>query len=64
MKAKSLLPKLGYIALQGVFLPLILWVDDLREVGSMMAYWTAFLFYEVLVIGDAWLYWIVFRGEK
>lgn len=60
----DLLAKIGYIALQGVFLPLILWVNDLREAGQMWPFALAFALYEVLVTGDALLYWIVFRTEK
>lgn len=56
--------KILYIALQGVFLPLILWVDDLRSCGQMLFFVLAFALYEALVILDALLYWIVFNSEK
>lgn len=60
----NLLAKILYIALQGVFLPLLLWLDDLRSSGPFVSYILVFILWEVLVTLDALLYWVVFRGEK
>ena len=59
-KTSPLAVKIFYIALQGIFLPLILRLDD--AVGAH--YWMLFTLYEALVIGDALLYWAVFHSEK
>lgn len=60
---KNLPRVLLYAALQGIFMPLILWVNDLRERGGA-AFLSVFLVYEALVIGDTLLYWLVFKAEK
>lgn len=58
---KNPLQVLAYAALQGIFLPLILWIDDLR---GEPAYWLVFAFYELLVTLDALLYWVIFIKEQ
>ena len=56
--------KILYCAGQGIFLPLVLWLDDLRASGQYLEAVIVFAIYTLLVVGDAWLYWIVFGREK
>jgi hypothetical protein len=56
---KNLL-KISYIALQGVFLPLILILAD----SDGLTFWLLFLLYEGLTIFDSLLYWKIFSKEK
>lgn len=62
-QTQSLLVKLIYIALQGVFLPLVLLADGFKDNGQMMLYGLALGTYEALVILDALLFMQLF-GTK
>ena len=64
MKAKTNLPKVLYIMLQGAFFPLILQVDDLKDAGLMLHYWVGIVVYDALLMFDAWLYWLIFQRQK
>jgi len=57
---QKIILRLSYIALQGVFLPLILKLDDATGTG----YFWLFGLYELLVIGDALLALLLFGRDK
>lgn len=48
---------------QGVFLPLVLWFDDLRQAGNFWAI-GVFVLLEGLYLVDAVLFLKLFRGGK
>ena len=54
------LPVLIWVLAQGIFLPLVLWLDDLRTSGS---YWGigVFLILEAAYVADAILFIKIFR---
>lgn len=54
--------KLLWILAQGLFLPLVLWLDDLRTSGNYWAIAT-FLLLEVLYIADAYLFLRIFKDK-
>ncbi len=61
---KSLLVRVFYIALQGVFLPLVVIGDSLRVSGQMTS-WLLFALYEVAIMLDgACLLWILGKHDN
>jgi hypothetical protein len=56
--------KIAWVLAQGFFLPLVLWLNDLRELGR---YWEAlgvFLLLELLYLVDALLFLSLFGSKK
>ncbi len=56
--------KIIWILAQGTFLPLVLWLDDLRSVGQYGGAIGIFLLLELLYIADAFLFLQIFKGNK
>ena len=57
---KNLPVKIPYILLQGIFLPLLWLLDTFYRDGLIPQAWVVFAIYELLVIIDAILYWVIF----
>jgi hypothetical protein len=55
--------KLLWVLAQGVFLPVVLWMDDLRSSGNYGAAIGVFLSLEALYIADALLFLRIFKGK-
>lgn len=54
--------KVIWILAQGIFLPTVLWLDDLRASGNWWAV-GAFVLLEVLYLGDAVLFLKIFNSK-
>ena len=55
--------KLIWVLAQGFFLPLILWLDDLRSLGNYGQAIGIFVLLEFLYIVDAILFLYIFKGK-
>jgi len=55
--------RVTWILVQGLFLPLILWLNDLREAGNLWAI-GIFALLEGLYLIDALLFLRIFKGGK
>lgn len=62
MKRSNLLVvKIAWILIQGLFLPLVLWLDGLRSSGQLWSALGLFVLLELLYLVDAWLFLRVFK---
>jgi hypothetical protein len=61
MNLRVLIP---YVLLQGVFLPILWMLDTFYRDGRVVLAWAAFALYELLVVGDAILYWSIFYSRR
>ena len=56
--------KLIWVLAQGLFLPLVLYLDDARVSGEYGMMLMIFLFLEALYMADAWLLLLWLEGRK
>ncbi len=56
--------KLIWVLAQGVFLPMVLWLDDLRASGNYGGAIGIFALLELLYVGDACLFLMIFKGRR
>ena len=56
--------KIIWILGQGTFLPLVLWLNDLRVSGNFGGAIGVFLLLEAIYVADAFLFLRIFRGNK
>lgn len=61
MMANLPVAKILWILAQGLFLPLVLWLDDLRTLGNYAGAGGIFIVLEVLYMADAFLFLKIFR---
>ena len=57
------LTKVIWVLAQGFFLPLILWLDDLRSLGDYGQAIGIFVLLEALYIADACLFLLIFKKK-
>lgn len=56
--------KIVWVLAQGWFLPLVLWLDDVRASGHFGQALGIFLLLELLYLADALLFLRIFKGNK
>ncbi len=55
--------KLAWILAQGLFLPCVLWLDDLRAAGQFLSAIGVFVLLETLYMADAYLFLSIFNRK-
>ena len=63
MKRTGLPVKLSWVLAQGFFLPMVLWLDDLRSLGNFGQAIGVFVLLEAMYVLDAILFLWIFRGN-
>ena len=61
MTKDLLVIKIIWILAQGIFLPLVLWLDDLRTSGNFGGAIGVFLLLELIYVADAFLFLKIFK---
>jgi hypothetical protein len=56
--------KIIWVMIQGLFLPLVLWLDELRGCGNYLLAIGVFVLLEILYLGDTLLFLKIFKTKE